>query len=291
MRSSASARSSRPVWPRRRVRTCSKPAASSSRLSSASAGKRPRSISATSGKTRVTQKRSSDSGANVAITIRPRGARTRAVSAKARALSTKWMTRRKTARSNQPSLNGSASAEACLNWARPPAFARACASILSDGSTPHTRAPRSARAAANRPVPDPTSRTRSPASPPCSTSSSKSCHQFSSTGRKRSYAPASGPKSGAAGPPTAADELVGVGHRLDGVLCRLERLLSDQHLLWCVSEGGRVLLDRELQLRRDPRRAQDRLDLLRLREIPRHRDLHHRCHAVRPPRVCQLLPP
>ena len=84
----------------------------------------------------------------------------------------------------------------------------------------------------------------------------------------------------------AADELVRVGHRLDGVLSIFEGLFGDKHLLRGVSELGRMLVDGQLELRLDPGRVQDRLDLLGFREIPRHRQLHHRPHAPRPPPAC-----
>src|SRR5918992_3980892 len=69
------------------------------------------------------------------------------------------------------------------------------------------------------------------------------------------------------------NELVGVRHRLDRVLGRLELALRDQDLLRGVVERGGMLLNRELELRLDPRRVQDRLDLLGLRQVARYRHL------------------
>ena len=79
--------------------------------------------------------------------------------AKARGRSTRWTTSHMSARSNQPSLNGSCSAGATLTVLT---RSRATAAISGSGSTPQTRDPRSASAAATRPVPQPMSSTRRP---------------------------------------------------------------------------------------------------------------------------------
>ena len=113
---------------------------------------------------------------------RARGSR--ATSANARGRSTRWTAMRITAASNQPRLNGSASARA-TRALTPRLFARATISL--DASTAQTRASaRSSSACASRPVPQPISSTRAPRSSPSSTSRSKSSHQFASTGRSSS---------------------------------------------------------------------------------------------------------
>jgi hypothetical protein len=67
----------------------------------------------------------------------------------------------------------------------------------------------------------------------------------------------------------ASDELIRIRHRLDGVLCRLERVLRNEHFRRHVLERVGLVVIRALELRLDPGRAQDRLDLLRLGEILR----------------------
>jgi hypothetical protein len=47
-------------------------------------------------------------------------------------------------------------------------------------------------------------------------------------------------------PLAAADQLVGVGHRFDGVLGALEVFLRDEHLRRRVIELGRMLLHRRV---------------------------------------------
>src|SRR5262245_11807506 len=188
-----------------------------------------------------------------------------------------------TTRSNQPSLNGSASPRASLKRARVP-LASAWASISGEESIPQTFPPSSARATASVPVPHPTSSVRRPARSPAETSTSKICHHRSSAGRRRSYEPAMAAKCGAAGL-ASANELVRIGHRLDGVLSRLERAFRNEDLLRRVSERGRMGLDGRLELRLDPRGAQDRLNLLRLREVARQDRLNHLCHAAPPLRA------
>src|SRR6186997_818578 len=157
-----------------------------------------------------------------------------------------------TARSNQPSLNGSCSAGATLTVL---IRSRASAAISADGSTPQTREPRSASAAATRPVPQPMSSTRRPSRSPSRTRSSNSSHHLASAGRSSSYLAATRPKSG------SVDELLRFRERLDGVLRRLEGRLRDQHLLWSVLGPARVMVDRDFELRLDPGRAEDRLQL------------------------------
>ena len=80
------------------------------RTSAPGSGNRARSISTIDGKIGASHQPSKCDVANVAITARPSGASTRASSGRARARSTRWITSRSTARSNQPSRNGSASA-------------------------------------------------------------------------------------------------------------------------------------------------------------------------------------
>ena len=90
-----------------------------------------------------------------------------------------------TAASNQPRLNGSASARA-TRALTPSAFARATISV--DASTAQTRASaRSSSACASRPVPQPISSTRCAAEARRARRAvSKSSHQFASTGRSSS---------------------------------------------------------------------------------------------------------
>ena len=123
------------------------------------------------GKSSLSQYRSKCSGANVATTTPSARVRARVRPRRnARARSTRWSTSRKTTRSNQPSLNGSASAAAQLEPRRA-APARARASISGDGSTPQTLRAALARARPRScPVPQPTSSTRRPARSPSATS-------------------------------------------------------------------------------------------------------------------------
>src|SRR6185295_3734238 len=282
MRSSASDRETLPGWGRRSNAGPTNPATRSSPSNVWASGKRASSISASDGKNPLSQWEEKCLGSKEAITIRPPGTSTRAASASARGRSTCWRESRMTTRSNQLSLKGSASAFPSLNRARLPLL-RAWASISVEASTPQTFAPRSARAAAKVPVPQPTSRVRRPSRSPAATMRSKTSHQLSSAGRMRSYDPATARKCDAS--LASADELIRVGHRLDGVLRRLEGGFRDEHLLRRVSERRRMRLDGRLELRLDPRGAQDRLNLLRLREVARQDRLNHPCHEAPPPRA------
>ncbi len=181
-----------------------KPAAWSSAARTSGSGNRPRSISTRDGKSGASHILSKYSGRNVAMTTLPPGPRTRSSSGTARLRSTRCTTSQSTARSNQPSRNGSASALPRLNPALCGALACACSSISPEESIPHTLAPRSARSADRRPVPQPTSRTRLPRMSPSAQIASATSSQFASAGRSRSYRSASRPKSGvvaAASPP------------------------------------------------------------------------------------------
>ncbi len=173
-----------------------KPAPASSARSVGSSGNRARSIAGTDGKSFVSQMSSKESGSWVATTTRPLGARTRETSANTRGRSTRCATIRRTARSNHPDLNGSASPRE-TRALTPSAFARS--TISDEESTAHARASsRSSSACEKRPVPHPTSSTRRPRRSPARTISSKERHHASSIGRSSSYRAALGPKSGAA---------------------------------------------------------------------------------------------
>src|SRR4029078_6776812 len=97
-------------------------------------------------------------------------------------------------------------------------------------------------------------------------------------GRMRSYAPATARKCDAS--LASADELIRVGHRLVAGLRRLEGGFRAEPLLRRVSEPRRMRLDGRLELRLDPRGAQDRLNLLRLREVAPHHALNPPFHAL-----------
>ena len=117
IRSSASSRASEPVCERRVRRTSVKPARSAVR--SSAVGKRSRSIRSIDGKSSFSQKASKYDGSKVATAKRPPGSSTRAASANARGRSTRCATSHIVARSNQPSLNGSCSAEPSFRPALP----------------------------------------------------------------------------------------------------------------------------------------------------------------------------
>src|SRR5207248_9084734 len=67
------------------------------------------------------------------------------------------------------------------------------------------------------------------------------------------------------------NQVVRFSQRLDRVLCRLELTLGDEH-------ADRVLLRRLLDRRVDTRVAQDLLQLLRLCDVTRHRDMNYPAH-------------
>ena len=129
MMSSASSRVSRPVLrepldlDRRRSRR--RRARRGALAASGSARRRSR---ARTGRAREPDVARSSSGSSVAIASRPAGARTRATSASARGRSTRCSDIRITTASNQPRLNGSASARA-TRALTPSAFARATISV------------------------------------------------------------------------------------------------------------------------------------------------------------------
>src|SRR5215210_5649625 len=182
--------------------------------------------------------------------------------------STSCTTRHITARSNQPSLNGNASALACLNATPRGAFRLASRSIAGDASTAHTLpAPRSASAALRRAVPQPMSSTVLARRSPSRSTSAYSSHQLSSIGRSSSYRDAILSKSG------AGAELIGLRHRLDRVLREVDRRLRNEH-------GERVRLHFPLELGLDASLGQDRLNLLRFVRVARDRDSDHLAHVV-----------
>src|SRR4051794_38542082 len=64
------------------------------------------------------------------------------------------------------------------------------------------------------------------------------------------------------------------------MLRRLERILRHKHLLRRVLRLARMMVDCALELRRDPRLAKDRLQLLRLGDVLRQRHLHQVRHGT-----------
>ena len=120
----------------------------------------------------------------MATAKRPPGSSTRAASANARGRSTRCATSHIVARSNQPSLNGSCSAEPSFRPA-PPTRERATSSISGERSTPQAFAT-SASWARKRPVPQPMSSTRRPVRSASRISVAATSRQFASYGRSRS---------------------------------------------------------------------------------------------------------
>src|SRR5581483_7458840 len=70
------------------------------------------------------------------------------------------------------------------------------------------------------------------------------------------------------------------GHRLDRMQRFFERRLGDENLLGRVLRGGRMVLDRGLELGVDAGQPQDLLDLLGLGDVLRQGYLNHLGHAA-----------
>ena len=167
--------------------------------------------------------------------------------------STRWSTSQSTARSNQPSLNGSDSACACLN--APGTFSFATSSMACAASTPQTFAcARSTSATLNDPC------SRRPgcggrAGPQGARAARRPPTSAASTGEPRRSVP-----QAAEADARARLGFHRLGHRLDGVLREVDRPLRHEH-----RERVRVFL--RLKLRLDPGLGEDRLDLLRLGDV------------------------
>ena len=152
---------------RRRARLGSAPRPGSARARS----RAPRERSAR------TRRRRSWRGPRSRSRAAPAAPSTRAACANARGRSTRWSAIRITTASNQPALNGSASARATRRVdAESPSRARPSPRTRRPPRRARARAPRAP--AASRPVPQPTSSTRLPRSPPSRTSASNTSHQF-----------------------------------------------------------------------------------------------------------------
>src|SRR5215210_2570878 len=76
------------------------------------------------------------------------------------------------------------------------------------------------------------------------------------------------------------DDVVGVGQRLDRVSRLVERRLRDEHLLRRVVGLCRVVVNGRLELRLDSRGLQDRLELLRFRDVAGDGYLNHPRHRT-----------